>query len=89
MSALCFGQILGISACENRQETAEIGRDLHRDAAFYEVSAIDLRILAGHRLAPAMISLMHDGRRAAPALIRAARPIYPISALPRELIHLN
>lgn len=41
ISDLCFGQILGRLACENRQETAEIGRDLHAYAAFYEVRAID------------------------------------------------
>jgi hypothetical protein len=65
ISALCFGQILGKLARENRQETAEIGGDLHAYAAFCEVRAIDHRILAGHRLAHAMISLMHDGLRSA------------------------
>ena len=41
ISVLCFGRILGELARENRQETAEIGSDLHAYAAFYKVRAID------------------------------------------------
>jgi hypothetical protein len=39
---------LGKTAVENEQQTAEIGRVPHGNAAYYEVKAIGPGVFAGH-----------------------------------------